>query len=52
MAKIAALCIAERSADQVFELIREEYPIPRPDFDATLKRLVTMGVLQLQAGRL
>lgn len=52
VAKIAALCIADRSADQVFQLIREEYPIPRPDFDATLKRLVTMGVLQLHAGRL
>jgi hypothetical protein len=47
VAKIAALCIAGRSADQVYELIREEYPIPRPDFDATLKRLITMGVLQV-----
>lgn len=47
VARIAAMCVAGRSAEQVYELIREEYPIPRPDFDATLKRLVTMGVLQL-----
>jgi methylase of polypeptide subunit release factors len=50
VANIAALCIAERSVDQVYDLIREEYPIPRPDFDSTIKRLITMGVLQLASG--
>lgn len=47
VAKIAAFCIADRTTDQVYDLIREDYPIPRSDFDATLKRLISLGVLQM-----
>lgn len=50
VAKIAALCIADRTTEQVYALIREEYPIPLADFESALKRLVTMGVLQLASG--
>jgi methylase of polypeptide subunit release factors len=50
VARIAALCIADRTTEQVYALIREEYPIPLPDFESALKRLVTMGVLQLASG--
>ena len=50
VAKIAALCIADRTTEQVYALIREEYPISLPDFEAALKKLVTLGVLQLASG--
>ena len=50
VAKIAALCIADRTTEQVYALIREEYPIPLPDFESALKKLVTLGVLQLASG--
>ncbi len=50
VAKIAALCIADRTTEQVYALIREEYPISLPDFESALKKLVTLGVLQLASG--
>lgn len=49
VAKIAAFCVADRPAGEVYKLVREEYPISLEDFEATLKRLVTMGVLQVTA---
>jgi methylase of polypeptide subunit release factors len=50
VAKLVALCVAGRTADAVHALMRKEYPIGRPDFDAAVKRLVGMGVLQLASG--
>lgn len=50
VAKISALFIGERTTEQVYALIREDYPIPLEDFLATVKRLVSMGVLQLASG--
>ncbi|HYI97927.1 MAG TPA: hypothetical protein VEX68_30595, partial [Bryobacteraceae bacterium] len=50
VARIAALCIADRTTEQVYVLIREEYPIPLADFESALKKLITMGVLQLASG--
>jgi hypothetical protein len=51
VAKLVALCVAGRTADQVHTLMRKEYPIGREDFDAAVKRLLSMGVLQLASGR-
>jgi hypothetical protein len=29
--------------------MREEYPIERPDYDSAVKRLVSVGVLEISA---
>jgi SAM-dependent methyltransferase len=50
VAKLASLCIADRTTEQVYALMREEYPIGRDDFEAALKKLVSMAVLQLASG--
>ena len=49
VAKLVAACVAERTWDEVFNVLREEYPIERPDFDAAVKRLVSVGVLETSA---
>ena len=46
VAKLAALCIGDRTTEQVYALMREEYPIPLADFESALKRLISMGVVQ------
>ena len=50
VAKLAALCIADRTTEQVYALMREDYPIEFEHVDSALKRLVTLGVLQLASG--
>jgi SAM-dependent methyltransferase len=50
VAKLAALCVADRTTEQVYDLMREDYPIERSDVDSALKRLITLGVLQLVSG--
>jgi methylase of polypeptide subunit release factors len=50
VAKLAALCIADRSTEQVYALMREDYPIEFEQVESALKRLVTLGVLQLASG--
>ena len=49
VAKLVALCVADRTWDDVFTMMREEYPIERRDFDAAVNRLVSVGVLQTGA---
>jgi methylase of polypeptide subunit release factors len=49
VAKLVALCVAGRTWDDVFTAMREEYPIGRPDFDAAVKRLVSVGVLETRS---
>jgi hypothetical protein len=39
----------DRTWDEVFTLLSEEYPIGRPDFDAAIRRLVSLGVLKTSA---
>ena len=50
VAKLAAFCIADRTTEQVYALMREEYPIEFAHVESALKRLVTLGVLQLASG--
>jgi hypothetical protein len=50
VAKLAALCVADRTTEEVYDLMREDYPIERSDVDSALKRLITLGVLQLVSG--
>ena len=50
VAKLAALCVADRTTEQVCALMREDYPIEPSDVESALKRLITLGVLQLVSG--
>jgi hypothetical protein len=50
VAKLVALCVAGRTAEEVHTLMQKEYPIRREDFDAAVKRLISLGVLQLASG--
>jgi hypothetical protein len=50
VAKLVALCVGGRTADEVHTMMRKEYPIGRPDFDSAVKRLISLGVLQLASG--
>jgi methylase of polypeptide subunit release factors len=50
VAKLVALCIGGRTAEEVHTMMRKEYPIGRSDFDSAVKRLISLGVLQLASG--
>ncbi|HYP08624.1 MAG TPA: hypothetical protein VER03_20485, partial [Bryobacteraceae bacterium] len=50
VAKLVAFCVGDRTGDEVYELMRKEYPIGRPDFEAAVKRLISLGVLQPASG--